>query len=223
MTDVKITYDPFESKTVIRCGDHEITSPDNENNKICSYILSYGFHRILKPFRTRYSVWNGLLPELICDVNDDELDIVFEGQASDFEELEAAFGECRELVENAGYTNSWTLHHTQNFNAESFAEKLISTSDRLKEFCDTRSELSELDDFKASVRCGSISEGHKRLASIIGKHIEKWESSSDKYRINNINMLTFIKDDIDRSAMQAERIESRRDQDEQRSDRAAVR
>ena len=189
MTDVRIIYNPYENKTTLIYEKHVITSAEN---KIYSYLLSDGFYEVLLPFKKRYSIWYGLLPELIKEVNDDELKIIFEGRLSDYELIKKAFEECREIVENEGYANAWSLDFEKNFESENVINQLLSAANMLRDVCETRAELREVDKFKSAVSDDEISELYGRLMSMIKKHIEKWEVSSDDYRQNRINELNVI-------------------------------
>lgn len=193
MTSIRIVYDPFRNKTRIACDGREITSLDN---KINSYVLSEGFYNVLLPFRKRYSVWNGLLPELINEVNDDELSITFEGRQEDFEKLEKAFEECRDMVENIGYSNSWTLYCEKGFENENIIDELINAAGNLKGLCETRAELGELRQFSECAKDMDISECRDRLMLLIGEHIGKWETSGEKYRDSKISELKMIRENV---------------------------
>jgi len=193
MTDVKIIHNPFDNTTTLVYGSHVIRS---SGNKINSYIISDGFYSILLPFRKRYSVWNGLLAELIYEVNDDELNIVFEGRHSDFELVKKSFEECRDIVENSGYSNLWSLSYKENFEAVNLKEQILYAADMLKESCETRAELKEIDEFKETIDSESVDSGYARLNEILKKHKEKWEGANYAFKMNRISELELIMNNL---------------------------
>ena len=194
MTEVKIIYDPFKKKTTLIYAGHKINSPDN---KIQSYLTSYGFNEILMPFKKHYSVWNGLLPELIYEINDDALNIVFEGRHSDHELVEKAFNKCRDIITDSGYSNSWSLSYKADFEEDNLIDRIINSADELKNLCETRAELDEINKFKASIHDEQVHTACGKLKRIVETHIKKWNKSYEPYKDSKITELKIILDDID--------------------------
>lgn len=188
MTNVQIIYNPFEDETRVFYEEHEILS---EDNKIVTFLKTNGFYECLHMFKKRYVIWQGLLPEIIKEVNDDELQIVFEGNDDDFKKLEAAFCESKDIVNNMGYENNWSLSHISNFTLECAVQSLTDIIEEFKSTCETRAELAQLD------KCIEQLEFHvdtysefctirKSVEKIFNQHIDKWQKSDSPYKQSKI-------------------------------------
>ena len=84
MTNIHLVYDPYADKVQVYIESREITAPEN---KIYSFLDLNGFYKCLLPFRRRYAIWEGLLLELLEEVNDEDLHIIFEGRRTDHQRL----------------------------------------------------------------------------------------------------------------------------------------
>ena len=89
MTSVSLIYNPYSLKSRILIAERELDAPEN---RIVEFMNRESFYDLLRPFRRRYVVWDGLLPELLEEINDPEAEITFIGREADFEAVRAAFG-----------------------------------------------------------------------------------------------------------------------------------
>lgn len=194
MTNVQIIYNPFEDKTRVIYEDHEILS---EDNKIVTFLKTNGFHKCLYMFNKKYVMWQGLLPEIIKEVNDDELHIIFEGSDSDFEKLEAAFCEAKDIVNNMGYENNWSLSHISNFTAERAADDLKNIIESFDEFCcETRAERAQVKECLSLLNADTYGAACKKAEKIFEQHIEKWQNSDSKYKEEKIDYIKALQSRI---------------------------
>ena len=67
MTNIRLVYNPFTGQTRIYNENQEITAKEN---RLCAFLCPGGFESCLLPFRRRYTVWEGLLPELLRFLGD---------------------------------------------------------------------------------------------------------------------------------------------------------
>lgn len=189
MTNIRVAYDSVTGKASVCFGQEEITAAEN---RICTFLSSSGFHNCLHPFRKRYVIWKGLLHELIDEVNDEELQIVFEGQASDYRLVEEAFRRSADAAEEQGYTNKWELSYAGDLGMESAVETLLELAKSLREVCESRAELGTVDHFilqmkksPGGVDCGT-------LRDILAGHIQKWGTSGSPYSQEKITYLEMM-------------------------------
>lgn len=183
MTTIRLVYDPFKKSVRIYNDSGEITSTEN---RVWAFLNTNGFYGCLQPFRKKYVIWEGLLPELVREVNDEELQVVFEGRKSDYELVKKAFSQSGPVLEEAGYENKWKLMHTENFEIGNAVSKLEAIALDLREICETRLELNEIDQFMLLVKDGCINKHCRSLQDIISSHIEKWRKSENIYKQEKI-------------------------------------
>ena len=206
MFNVKIIYNSLDNKIFLEYENNKITSSEN---RIYEYISAYDFSNILMPFRKRYSIWEGLLPELIKDVNDSELDICFEGRAEDYEMLVKAFAECKGIVESLGYKNLWTVSHMKNFESENLINMFIQTADDLYSECRTRDEQHTVHNLKINVNDDNINESCEKLKEVLVSVMQKWEESPAEYKQSKIDYLKSVSKAINKICKEAEVIKRR--------------
>lgn len=194
MTNIRLVYDPFEGRTHIYNEQEEITAAEN---KICTFLRANGFYECLRPFRKRYVIWEGLLPELIGEVNDEELRIVFEGRESDYRLVAEAFCQDGPVIENAGYEVKWELSHVGNFEAGNIAKKLAQLAKELREMCESRQELWELDSFLSGMEEDKLDRSCQALQGILARHVDKWARSGNDYRQEKIMYLNILESSLE--------------------------
>lgn len=196
MTDIKIVYDPYAKKTSVFYYEHEIVS---EDNTIVSFLKTNGFDKCLSAFKQgKYVRWQGLLPEIIKDVNDDELSIIFEGKDENFKELEVAFHDSKDTINNMGYENNWNLSFVENFSdIETVIENLKCIIEKFRDFCDTRKELDLLRDYINRLKPDTYTEIRENVMKTFEQHIEKWENSNSPYKEGKIGLMRILLNDVE--------------------------
>lgn len=193
MTTVRILYNPLDRSNRIFFEADEIFAVEN---KVYTFLQSNDFYEALYPFRRRYVIWHGLLPELIHEVNDSELHIIFEGRERDFIQLEHAFERSKPMVEQMGYENEWQLSFVRNYDAEHMTGQLIEAAKSIRDMCETRAELHEVDGFISKAERSDIKENYINFCRIMEKHFKKWSSSSDRYKKEKMDYLKIIADHV---------------------------
>lgn len=193
MTNIRLVYNPFTKEIHIYNERREITASEN---KIYTFLNSNSFYDCLLPLNKRYVIWEGLLPELLEEVNDEELHIVFEGRKADYQLLEEAFQQLKPAIENAGYENKWQLTYVRNFEAVDIVEQYVKVARSLRELCECRRELNEVDNLIAGIREDNLSESSTQIKAVISDHILKWEQSTNDYRQEKIMYLKMLEDSL---------------------------
>lgn len=189
MTNIRIVYNPFEERTFVYNEQTELSAMEN---KICTFLNCSPFPDCLRPIRKRYLIWEGLLPELVCEVNDDELEIIFEGRTEDFQLVSAAFEDSAGLLPELGYENRWKLTHAGNFETAHIAGTLSALARDLREMCESRAELAEVDRFLRLQ--GNPDVDRDILADMLARHMEKWKNSGSPYTEEKILYLQLLVD-----------------------------
>lgn len=193
MTNVRLVYNPYSKKVQIYNERKEITAAEN---KIYTFLNSNGFDRCLMPFRKRYTIWEGLLLELLEEFNDEELSITFEGRKADYQRLEDSFMQLKPAVENAGYQNLWKIIFAQNFEMADMAKQLVQEAEDLREMCECRAELCAVDNLIAAIREEHLFENCSQMITLLSEHIAKWEQSSSSYRQEKIVCLKILEEKV---------------------------
>lgn len=204
MTDIRLVYDPFEDRMHIYYEEEVITEAEN---RICDFLRTHGFRKCLLPFRTKYAVWEGLAVELVQEVNDGELRIVFEGQEEDYRLIREAFRKAEAAVRELGYQGSFGLAHTGNFELPNVAKKLGDIVRSLREMCESRAELAKADGLLAQIDAGQLKQSCTALEGLILGHIEKWEQSGSDYRQEKIAYLGMLGSELKEAERQLEKIQ----------------
>lgn len=187
MTDIRIVFNPAAKESEVYCGGRRIEAKEN---KIYTFLEANDFYECLLPFTKRYMIWQGLLPELIIEANDDALRIVFEGTEADYRRVEEAFRQTRTVVSNLGYENSWQLSHEGNFEERNLNALLADLAGALREMCETRAELRALDAFCKKLDAGSgFAECEREFKKLAGEHLKKWEKSDNRYKEEKIGYI----------------------------------
>ena len=179
MTNIKVSYNPFTKETKVYNEKHEIAAAEN---KLHTFLNTNGFYDCLVPFRTKYVIWEGLLPELFNEANDDELRITFEGRESDFAVLKEAFERSETVNNGAGDANKWSLVHIGNFDVQNLLDELLDLAQVIREICETREELNEINQSISGIKKGDYSRGCQSLQRILSAHIHGMEQEDDRYR-----------------------------------------
>lgn len=197
MTDVKIIFNPIDLDVKLFYDNKEILSTDN---KVYAFLKTEGFHNSLIPLNRKYIIWQGLLPELVNEFNDDELNIVFEGRIKDFEEVKNAFENAESILENIGYENNYHLSFLKNYEAENLTDRLISIAKNVREMCETRNELNEIDRLVSGMITKDLSASQRVLQEIIDRHIKKWNESNDKHKKSKVDFLLISSEQLKESS-----------------------
>lgn len=193
MTNIRLIYNPYTKKVQIYNEHNEITAAEN---KIYTFLNTSGFACCLMPFRKRYTIWEGLLLELLEEFNDEELSITFEGRKADYQRLEDSFLQLKPAVENAGYQNLWQIFFVQNFEAADIAKQLAQDAEDLREMCECRAELTAVDNLIAAISEEHLLENCSQFKTILSDHIAKWQQSSSSYRQEKIICLKILEEKI---------------------------
>lgn len=201
MTTIRLICDPYSGNVRLFIEETEITAPEN---KVYGFLKENGLIKALYPFNRRYVIWRGLLPELMSEANDSELRIVFEGRSGEFHKLEQAFDECRPMVQNLGYENHWELCHIKNFETENLKRDFVQLAASLKDMCESRSELYEVEHLISMAKTVSLKGSCQALVAFLNKHRPKWEQDKGQYQKEKSDYINMLEDQVLKLSMMSE-------------------
>lgn len=128
MKNILIRYNPFSQKTALLIDGMAQVA---EGGRFQGYVLNHPMDRWLSPGVNSYQRWDGFLPELMETLNEDELEIQFEGTRQDGLRFRQELQWQHRAVEDRGYDaevyvlkiQEWDLSHIRN-DLLAFSEKL---------------------------------------------------------------------------------------------------
>ncbi len=197
MVNVHIVYNPLLEELLISYNKKKLK---NRLNKIVSFSNELDFKTIISPYTHKYKVWQGLLAELIRDLNDDELDIVFEGRKIEFEALENAFNNSKDIVTRFGYKNNWKLSHMPSFEINNILENLIEIIGEMKEKFTDKTDINKLNQLEQilsnSTHPNDLNTVKESLFKLIVNRLVQIEQSDSRYKSADIGMIKMLKNRI---------------------------
>lgn len=102
MRKIQIYFNPYsESTRLIIDGEERL----NGGSRLDEFIVSQPLDKWLTPYVFSYQKWHGLLPELMEDLNDDDLHLEFFSLPEYFSRLAEEFDKQTSLIEERGYSS----------------------------------------------------------------------------------------------------------------------
>ena len=130
MRKVQIYYNPYLKHTrlvvdgIEHCGSAK---------RIDDYIIGKPISTWLTDYSESYYRWNGILPELMEELNDDELEILFYGFREDYLQVEQAMMSQISAVEELGFASAhWSLNHRDAYSTQDLKNALSAFITRFK-------------------------------------------------------------------------------------------
>ena len=102
MHDVILSYNPYARRTYLNIDGIE---RKESSRRIDTFITGKDINMWLSPFVDSYRRWNGFVPELMDELNDDELRISFLGTSEDYKKVVRAIEEQKKIAEGCGYSS----------------------------------------------------------------------------------------------------------------------
>ena len=107
MKDIKLYYDPYAESTYMKIDGQE---HGRSGRRLDSFIVGQPIESWLSAYVYSYRRWDGLLPELMDELNDDALNITFYGLPENGEAVRMSLQEQAEQLRPRGYSdNRWSL------------------------------------------------------------------------------------------------------------------
>ena len=122
MRKIEIFYNPYFKSTRL-FTDGEERSP--KGRRVNEFIVGQPIENWLPPYVFSYQKWSGVLPELMDDLNDDELEIYFYSLPKFFQKFSEAIKNQTDAVIEKGYsTDLWKYACIENFSPQKIYQQL---------------------------------------------------------------------------------------------------
>lgn len=130
MRKVQIYYNPYLRYTRLTVDNIEHCG---SAKRMDDYMIGKPISTWLTAYSESYYRWNGILPELMEELNDDELEIIFHGFREDYLKVEQAMMSQISAVEELGFTSThWSLTHQDAYSAQDLKNALYMFISRFK-------------------------------------------------------------------------------------------
>lgn len=143
MRKIKIYYNPFLDSTrlVVDNVEHR-----DHTKRMDDYITGKPMSSWLDAYSQSYYRWEGILPELMEELNDDNLEITFFGSAEDYQRVAQAMQSQRFTVEALGLDPTcWKLCHTPAYDTQMVEANLKKFMEKYRDTMPDQDSLSWFD------------------------------------------------------------------------------
>lgn len=100
MKTVEISYNPYFQETGLKIDGEKY---ENLSSRIGEFVLGKPIDSWLDRRVVSYQRWDGILPELMEYLNDDELEIVFSGSEDDFDRVKERLSKQHGTIREKGF------------------------------------------------------------------------------------------------------------------------
>lgn len=184
MKKIELIYNPYLEQAKLKI-DGEIYS--GQSGRIKEFLIEKPMTYWLTRRVISYKYWNGLLPELMDFLNDDELEILFYGIFSDYQKVCEQVLKQHEQIEEKGFDpNLYHLNFCEHWNSEYIQKHLQDFLSNRIVFAPTQQSMMDLEFLskelhdKSSSTTEELKEIKKRLYKIVDEIICKCEN--EKYQ-----------------------------------------
>lgn len=113
MLSVNLSYNPYLQTAKLYVDEQPWKKG---GDRLGSFVVDHPMEMWLSPYVRGYLHWNGFLPELMSELNEDVIALTFTGIAADYTRFQNALETQCGLVERSGYNASqWKVKHTEFF------------------------------------------------------------------------------------------------------------
>ena len=143
MRKVEIYFNPYSESTRLIIDDEERLGGET---RLEEFIVGQPLDKWLSPYVFSYQKWNGLLPELMEDLNDDDLHLTFFTLPEYVSKLAEEFDKQTPLIEEKGYSSDlWRCLCEEAFRPEEVRGKFLNFVAAKKRFAPDQWSLSLFD------------------------------------------------------------------------------
>lgn len=123
MRKIEIYYNPYLVNTRLVTDGEERSK---KGRRVNEFIVGQSIENWLSPYVFSYHKWGGVLPELMEDLNDDELDLWFYSLPKYFQRFSEELERQREAIVERGYSaDFWQCTCVEKFEPKIIQEQLI--------------------------------------------------------------------------------------------------
>ena len=175
MRKVEIYFNPYSESTRLIIDGEERTGGET---RLEEFIVGQPLDKWLSPYVFSYQRWNGLLPELMEDLNDDDLNITFFTLPEYVSKLSEEFDKQTPLIEEKGYASDlWRCLCEEAFLPEDIRSAFLRFVAAKKRFAPDQWSLNLFDRVEDALNDRKISASIEQLREIY-KDIQEAVQSS---------------------------------------------
>lgn len=100
MRKVELSYNPYARKTFLWVDGEEYI---HKGSRVSEFVIGRPMDQWISDYSVSYKHWDGFLPELTEELNDDKLDLVFRGIKEDYDTFSTGIIQTYEDVRNRGF------------------------------------------------------------------------------------------------------------------------
>lgn len=201
MRNVEIYFNPYsESTRLIIDGEERIGG----ETRLEEFIVGQPLDKWLSPYVFSYQRWNGLLPELMEDLNDDDLNLTFFTLPEYVSKLSEEFDKQTSLIEEKGYSSDlWRCLCEEAFLPEDIRSAFLKFVMEKRRFAPDQWSLSLFDRVEDALNDKKMSDSVEQLRGIY-KDIQEAVQNSKQVcmrahhgrRLGNINFWERAEQDL---------------------------
>lgn len=125
--ELRIEVNPFYNSSKVFCQNSFYVG-----GRVYDFINEKPMSDWLKASRSGYQIWDGFFAELVKELNDDDIKIVFIGTSSDWQHFNAAILEQSSIIEDYGFSaENITLEFIERFSVLKARELLLRLRDNM--------------------------------------------------------------------------------------------
>lgn len=172
MLTADLRYNPYiqSAELIIDCGRVKLSG------RLGAFITGQPISEWLYSYSRGYRHWEGFLPEIISDLNEDNIALRFAGITEDFIKFQTTLLNQNQQVRRMGYSSSaWTLEHVPEFLPERIIPAMHKLVDLLLPAAPSQASLMALEaaaEEKIPPFCREteyVKSIYARISSAIGK------------------------------------------------------
>lgn len=119
---IELIYHPISQAAQLKINSREFVRPGSRMQKI---LIGKPMNRWLEAVTCGYLRWNGFLPELVSEINEISLEIVFEGNREDYScFLDGVQRQAGALLESGFDPIDLKLTHRERFSAKQLQDQM---------------------------------------------------------------------------------------------------
>lgn len=155
MIKIQIFFNPYMQSTRLFIDGQERL---NCGSRLDEFIVGQPIDKWLAPYVFSYQKWNGLLPELMEELNDDDLYVEFFSLPEYFSSLGEEFDKQTSLIEERGYSSElWECVCEEAFLPEEIRNDLKTFVRQKKRFAPDQFSLQLFDGIEYALSDNAVS------------------------------------------------------------------
>ncbi len=194
MKTVELTYNPYFGETGLKIDGKKY---ENEASRIGEFVLGKPMDEWLDWKVVSYRRWDGILPEMMEYLNDDELEIIFSGTRDDFDRVKDQLPKQDGMVREKGFDpGKYTLLFRESRKPEEIKKNVHNFIENRIRFVPMQKNMMELEyicrELQEAERCtvDSLRGIARRLSEVIDeiirgctdeKYMESWKNARREF------------------------------------------